>query len=267
MPKFNNNAISIYYEVHGKGEPIVFIAGFSADHLAWSGIIDELKDHYQLILFDNRGAGQTDAPVGPYSIEVMMNDVMALCSHLNIKKANFVGSSMGGFILQMLAFKHPHLVKSAIISKSTTTVNCCFQIYVLAQLELMKAKAPITELTKASCSWAFSYHFLSQPGMLDQLVQQKLANPFPFSLTGYEGQYVALDQFDSREWVSQIKVPTLVIGSDQDLIFNENSVKFLADSIPKAEYERFTECGHLPYIEYPEKFCNLIKPFLARHND
>lgn len=253
----------MYYECYGQGEPIILIAGFSADHTVWYEAINQLKQSYQIIVFDNRGAGQTDIPKGNYSIKQMADDVFALCEKLKIRQAHFVGNSMGGFILQLLALHHPKLVKSAIISNSTYSVRCGFHVYVAAQLELIKANAPLASLLKASCAWAFSYQFLSKPGMLDSLVQIGLDNPYPFSIDGYEGQYAALNQFDSSTWANQIDVPTLVIGSDQDIIFSEASIHALAKQIPKAKYYCFTECGHLPQLEYPEVFAKVILDFIT----
>ena len=93
-----------------------------------------LKDKYQVIILDNRGAGQTDVPDGPYTVDQMANDVAALCSALGIHQAHFVGNSMGGFILQTLAFRYPELVKSAIIGNSAATIHTAFHIYVDVQL-------------------------------------------------------------------------------------------------------------------------------------
>ncbi len=262
MPKIKVNDISMYYEIHGKGEPMFLIPGFSADTTIWNAVTDKLAEKFQVILFDNRGAGQTDIPNGPYTIEQMVDDLITLCENLSIAKAHFVGSSMGGFILQMLAVKHPELVKSAIICNSTTNINCCFHLYVGAQLELIKAKAPQSALVKASCSWGFSYRFLSLPGMIENLLQFATNNPHPFTIEGYEGQYAALDKFNSDTWVRQMNVPTLVIAGDQDLIFNEKSIKALADKIPGAEYFCFAECGHLPILEYPEQFSDLVVKFV-----
>ena len=262
MPKLKINDIELYYEIHGEGEPIVFISGFSADHTAWREIVDKFQENYQVIIFDNRGAGQTDAPLKDYTIEEMAEDVATLCEKLNVKKAHFVGNSMGGFILQVLAYRYPHLVKSAIMSNTAMTTQCCFHLYVAAQLELLKAKAPLATVIKASCTWAFSFRFLTMPGMYDSLIQFSLANPYPFTLQGYEGQYAALERFDSREWVNQIIVPTLVIGSDQDLIFSEATVKLLKSHIPNAKYFSFTECGHLPFIEYPDQFAHVVREFI-----
>ena len=142
------------------------------------------------------------------------------------------------------------------------SIKTCFHIYISAQLELLKAAAPQSALIKASCSWLFSFKFLSQPGMLDDLIQLGLANPFPFTLRGYEGQYAALEQFNSTDWINKIHVPTLVLASDQDLIFSELSVKLIAEQIPNATYYCFFECGHLPQIEYPEKLASIIREFI-----
>jgi 3-oxoadipate enol-lactonase len=66
MPKIKINDINMYYEMHGSGEPIVFISGFSCDHTVWEEVAKKLQNNYQIILFDNRGAGQSDAPDQAY---------------------------------------------------------------------------------------------------------------------------------------------------------------------------------------------------------
>lgn len=263
MAKVKLNDIEMYYEIHGKGEAIVFIAGFSVDHTTWNLVIDQFKESYQVILFDNRGSGQTDVPAGVYSIDAMTDDVVALCAKLEITKAHFIGNSMGGFILQNLALRYPNLVKSAIISNSTMTINTCFHIYLAAQLEFMKAAMPAESLIKASCSWVFSYRFLSQPDKLRDLIKLGIDNPYPFSIPGHEGQYAALSQFDSRSWVKEISVPTLICAGDQDLIFSEQSVALLAEHIPNTQYYCFSDCGHLPQIEYPEQFYTVVNEFIC----
>lgn len=262
MPKIKVNDINMYYEIHGEGEPLVLIAGFSVDHTTWLSVIDLLKKHFKVIVFDNRGAGQTDVPAGKYSIQQMADDTAKLCEALNIKQAHFVGNSMGGFILQYLSRHYAHLVKSATISNSALSIACVFHVYVAAQLELIKANAPARSLMHASCCWAFSYNFLIERNMLEPLIELGLNNPYPFTVTGYEGQYAALDVFDSHAWATEIKVPTLVLSSDQDLIFSTAQIKALADTIPKAKYYCFTTCGHVPMLEYPEKFTDIVTTWI-----
>lgn len=264
MPHIKVNDINMYYEVHGQGEPLVLVSGFSADHLSWSMVLHFLAKKYQVILLDNRGAGRTDVPEGSYSIEQMASDIEQLCVNLNIRKAHFIGNSMGGFLVQMIAYRYPELVKSIVISNSAMVIHSSLYFYLLAQHELMKANAPAEALIKAGCSWTFSYQFLSKSGMLDQLVKLGLSNPYPFGLTGYEGQLVALEKFDSRSWAKDINAPTLVVSSDQDLILGHHLSEALVKNIPGAQYYCFEDCGHLPHIEYPEQFVAVVCDFLDR---
>lgn len=265
MPKIKVNGISMYYELHGEGEPIILISGFGADHLMWDEVVSILKNNYTVIVFDNRGAGQTDIPKKLYTIDEMSRDTAQLCHQLNIKKAHFIGNSMGGFILQHLAYHYPELVQTAMISNSATSIQCSFHLYLEAQLELRKANAPLSSLIKASSSWAFSYKFLTRPGMLENLIDLGLNTPYPFSIAGYEGQYAAVCQFDSTDWVDKIKTPTLIVGGDQDLIFPEALIKMLASHIPHAKYYSFKDCGHLPLMEYPVQFAKLAKELISEH--
>lgn len=264
MPKIKINDINLYYETYGAGEPLIFIAGFSADHQAWYSIVEKFAADYQVILFDNRGVGQTDIPAGPYSISQMAKDVAVFCETLKIKKANFVGNSMGGYIVQTLAAHYPKLVKKIVISNSAMITDSPFHIYVEAQLEFLKANAPIEQIIKASCAWAFSFQFLMQPGKLAELIQLTMSNPYPFTITGYEGQYAALDNFNSSDWAHQIQAPTLILTSDQDLILPARLSIDLAAQIPNSEIYLFENCGHLPHMEYPEKYAEILQNFLKK---
>jgi pimeloyl-ACP methyl ester carboxylesterase len=94
MPKITVNDITMYYETHGEGEPLILISGFGADHLMWDEVVSRLKNNYKVIVFDNRGAGQTDVPQKPYTIAEMSDDTAQLCHQLHIKKAHFIGNSI-----------------------------------------------------------------------------------------------------------------------------------------------------------------------------
>ena len=129
---------------------------------------------------------------------------------------------------------------------------------------MIQAQAPLASLVKASLAWAFSFQFLTQPGIFDALLELNLENPYPFSIQGYKNQYQALIHFDSQHWAKKISVPSLVLAGDQDVIFIEPSVRQLATEIPNARYVCFTDCGHLPQIEYPQRFVESVGTF---HHD
>lgn len=115
MPSVFVNGINLYYEVKGQGEPLVIIGGLSIDIREYPLIIRELAKGFQVIAFDNRGAGRTDKPDTPYSIEMMADDTEGLLTALGISHAHVIGISMGGRIAIDFALKYPEQVKSLIL--------------------------------------------------------------------------------------------------------------------------------------------------------
>ncbi len=119
MPVIKVNDINLYYEVYGKGEPIVLIGGLANDLTDYTRtpIVSTLAKKYQVIVFDNRGAGRSDKPDVSYSIEMMADDTADLLKKLGIKNANIVGVSMGGRIALDLTLRHPQLVRNLSLSQ------------------------------------------------------------------------------------------------------------------------------------------------------
>ena len=267
MPKIKVNDINLYYEEYGQGEPVVFIAGFTADHNAWNNIRDEYAKQYRVIVLDNRGTGQTEAPDYPYTIEMMADDVAGLCKHLHLEPAHFIGNSMGGFIVQQIAYKYPKLVKSLVISNSFLRLeNIKLKLVVEGKVTLLEAGMSPIAIDKTDIGWAFSEEYLQRPGVLDLMLKYRLENPFPMTVANYKNQSNALFTFDSSPWAHKITQLCLVIGTDADLIFPRKQVKKLATTIPNAEFHCITDgVAHVPHLEQPKKFNRLVKKSLAQN--
>lgn len=237
--------------------------GFSADHIAWVSLLESLAQKYKVILFDNRGAGQSDVPPGPYSIEQMSDDVYSLCQYLEIEQAVVMGNSMGGFITQQLMRQYPHFVCAGILVNSTQKSRASFNLFCEGQLEVTEAKAPLASCVKLGLSLLYSSDFLSLPGKVEQLIELRVNYPYASTIKGRQAQLAAIKVFDSRSWTHEINTPTLVIGSDEDLVFDEKSIKALANAIPQAQYHSFPRVGHLPHQEVsPQEFIRVIDGFI-----
>jgi pimeloyl-ACP methyl ester carboxylesterase len=105
----------MYYEIHGNGEPLLLIVGLGTDISEWDGIIQWLAKTYKVLAFDNRGAGRSDKPDTPYSIEMMADDTARLMQTLGIERANILGISLGGRIALELALQHATSVKKLVL--------------------------------------------------------------------------------------------------------------------------------------------------------
>ena len=123
MPTVQVNGINVYYELQGEGEPLVLIAGLRLDLSKYENILlPRLAEKYQVVAFDNRGAGRTDKPDIPYSIEMMAEDTRGLMQALDVKQAHIIGISMGGRIALELALQHPELVKKLVLVSTSARV-------------------------------------------------------------------------------------------------------------------------------------------------
>ena len=104
-----STGISVYYEWHGKddGIPVVFIRGTGADSSRWMPQVNEYKDKYRTLIFDNRGVGKSDSPEGPYSVTMMAEDTVALLDALEISTCHLSGLSLGAAIGAKIAIDWP----------------------------------------------------------------------------------------------------------------------------------------------------------------
>lgn len=263
MPKIKVNDINLYYEVHGQGQPIVFVSGFSGDHSAWQDIIKAYTDSYQVIVFDNRGIGGSDSPGYPYTTEMMADDTVGLVKALGINSAHFVGHSFGGCIVQTIARKYPEVIKSVVIASSFLKCNMRLELYGGTRLELMTAQAPEESITKFVSMLCWSNNFLSRPGMVEELVSSGF---FPITISGYKSQLNAMLTFDSRKWMSSIECPCLIICADEDLLADVEDSQQMRDSIKNSQYYCFHKVGHVPMVEQPQGFNDLVLEFIGEHN-
>jgi len=118
-PYANNQGVRIHYEVEGNGLPLVLLHGLTASLEKWydTGYVEQLKKHYQLILIDARGHGDSDKPHDPeaYKLKSLVADVVAVLDALNISKTNLLGYSLGGWTAFALAKYVPERFYSFII--------------------------------------------------------------------------------------------------------------------------------------------------------
>lgn len=263
--KINVNGINLYCEIHGSGEPLLLIEGFGYSSWMWYRQVPELSKHYQLIVFDNRGVGESDKPDVPYSIEMMADDAAGLLKALGIKKAHVLGVSMGGYIAQSLASRYPWLVRSLIL--------CCTSFggpkAVPMPPETMQILTDINGLTPEEIltrgmSAAFTEeYFQANPGEIKKIVGWRLANPQP--LYARRHQWNAVARADLEEDTKKITAPTLIMTGTNDRVVPAENSRKIAQMIAGSRLVEFPGQGHLFFIEKAGEFNQEVLTFLGRH--
>lgn len=260
MPIAKVNGIEMYYEQSGEGPDLVLISGLSVDHSMWE--TKRFTSHYRVTVFDNRGVGQSSVPEGPYSIEQFADDAHALCISLGIEQADVVGHSMGGHITQQLAILYPKWVRSAVLANSEQVFSIISDLATRQQLALMEHPLPQELLVRNYLPTLFSSAFLKDELARENYVRAVLDYPYPTSYQGYREQVFALRGHDTRNALQKIECPTLVLGSDGDLLTPPENSRYLAAHIAKARLVMIPDCGHVPFIEKPDAFYQAILDFL-----
>lgn len=145
MPYVKVNDIQMYYEIHGDGEPLVLIVGLGTDISEWDGIIRWLAKKYKVLAFDNRGAGRTDKPDAPYSMEMMADDTAGLMQTLGMQQAHILGVSMGGRIALAFSLRYPERVKKLVlVSTSARSIKNWRRYFlgILSSAPIFRSKYP-----------------------------------------------------------------------------------------------------------------------------
>jgi 3-oxoadipate enol-lactonase len=262
MPRTRIDDIEMYYEVHGSGEPIVLIHGLGMDSSTWFNQVPVLSQQYQVIVFDNRGVGQTDAPSEAYSTEMMADDAAALLKFLNVDNAHILGCSMGGMIAQSLALKYPELVKSLLLTATAAKLPARAKHLVQIWLRMFNENVSLETRVREGFLWVYTNEFFEHDETVTTLVNLALANPHPQPIHGFAGQVAALMQHDMRSQINQISAPTLVLtGRDEILIPIEFSEE-LAAKILNAELVILERGGHNFCMEFSEPCNQAVMHFL-----
>jgi pimeloyl-ACP methyl ester carboxylesterase len=261
MPKVFVNNINIYYEIHGQGEPLLLIPGLGSDHSRWLGVLEQLAKDFQVILIDSRDSGQSDSTDCHYTVATMAQDTAALLQELNIKKAHILGHSMGGGIAQYLAADFPDLVNKLILYSTAAKFSTRSAQATGYNVELLNKGLEPELVFRNTFFWLYSNELLASEEKIQQLLNDILSNPFPQSLESFVRQLTACAEADTRSLLAKIKVPTLIIAGDNDIMTTKEDLNSLRTGIPHAEVKVFPNMAHCTHIELPDEFVATVKTF------
>lgn len=250
MPKIAVNNLDINYILKGKGEPLLMIIGLSFSLLDWgSRLPDLLSQHYQLILFDNRDAGETSRLDRSYTIEQMAADAAGLLDALGIHKAHVFGVSMGGMIAQHFALNHADRLNKLILG-CTMAGGGCSQTGAIGNFfdgDLLKL--------------LFTPDFI-QHNQADLDLFLQATRPYHSTGGALMRQLSAMSSHDTCNALGKIVAPTLVITGDSDRVIPPENSTFLAQNIPNAQQKVIKDAAHAFSFSHPNSTAATIIDFL-----
>lgn len=264
MPFVTANGIKLFYQQLGHGEDVVMIAGLGADHTSWVATAHKLSAKYRITIFDNRGAGQSDSPPGPYTTQQMAKDTLALMTELGIEKAHIVGHSLGAYIAQYLAINAPQRVKKLVLIGGKAYQDALGKLRRENAIALMQAGVDKKLRLENSMLWVFGEKFLSDTRCVNNYIQISQNNPYPQSEAGYLGQAAATLTHDTRAHLANITAETLVITGQEDINTPLYHAELLLEQIPLACMQIIADCGHIPQLEQPRALLQLLQDFLKK---
>ena len=267
MPTVTANGVRLFYEETGAPDapPLVLIMGWGGDHTAWAFQVPALAVDHRVIALDNRGAGQSEVPEGPYTIPGMAADVVGLMDALGIARAHVCGASMGGMIAQELALRHPGRVRTLQLHCTAPSIDA-YGRFLIDTLLTVKARGDREENVRAVMPWLLCRKtMVERPDFIRFWIERAVTYAYP---TGYEGlarQADAIRGHDTTARLGEIRVPTLLTTGAEDILVPPASSRELHARIPGAELVTIDDAGHLHFIEQMERFNAVCLEFLLKH--
>ncbi len=250
MGKMTVGDIEMAYEVVGSGPPLVLITGIGYGRWFWHKVVPALAEHFQVVTFDNRGAGESSKPPGPYTTALMAADTAGLLDGLGIRRAYVLGHSLGGFIAQELALARPDLVEKLILASTTYGGPNVIPITPEALEVLTKREGDPVELVRRGIQVACAPGFAERhPEVVQELLAYRLTNPVPPEQ--YQAQVMAGAAHNAESRIGQITCPVLVLFGEHDTVVPPGNAELLAKKLPNAQVRILPGTGHIFPIEDP----------------
>ncbi|HVF62525.1 MAG TPA: alpha/beta hydrolase [Casimicrobiaceae bacterium] len=247
----------LFYEVAGSGPPVVLAAGLAGLGKFWDAEVAILAKRFMVITYDHRGAGRSTHSPPPYSVEGMMQDVLALLDHLRLARVHLVGHSTGGAIGQLVAARFPARISRLVLSATWSHADPYFRRLFTLRRELLERGAGdlyarLSTLLLYSSDWIAEHD--------TELDDAATTNARDIAIMA--SKIDALLDFDGRAALPAISCPTLVITARDDATIPPRLGRELAKRLPNATLTLLESGGHYFPITRAREFTDAVRQFL-----
>ncbi len=262
--KTTANGIGVRYTLNGAATaPIVtFSHSLATDLGMWEPQVPAVAGRYRVLRYDTRGHGGTDAPPGPYTLEMLARDAFELLETLGVGRTHFVGLSMGGMIGQLLALTHPEKLRSLVLCDTSSRIPLEARPMWDERIHTAERQGMEPHVEPTIERWFTPPFRQRRPDVADR-VRAMIRATDP---KGYVGCCHAIKMLDLTDRLQEIRVPTLVIVGEDDPGTPVAASRTIHERIPGSQLVVIPDASHLSNLEQPEAFTQALMSFLEKND-
>lgn len=252
MPSVQNKGVRIAYHTRGEGTPIVLLMGLGLPGVIWGELVDALAErNFFVVIPDNRGTGDSDAPMPPYSMKTMAADVVSVMEDAGVDSAQLVGVSFGGMLAQHVALDYPDRIEGLMLASTTCGLPHGKLPHPRAVWLLLKMAFFPDRMTFEEARQLFCHPDSADTlrAFLERVERQMQEAPTPMRAS--VGQLGAVIGHSTGARLSELKAPTRICTGDSDILIPPENAEILAELIPGATLTTIPRAGHIALHEYP----------------
>ena len=262
MPTIEAGGQTLYYELHGEGEPLVCVMGLAADTLAWMLQAPAFSARHRTVLFDNRDVGRSSLATEDYEITDMAEDAFALADALELDSFHLLGLSMGGAIAQEMALDAPDRVRTLTLAV-TFAAGGAYARKLREDWSARANKLTLEERVDELMLLCHSEEFFENADAVATVRGLMLENPHPQPPEAFARQLAASSRHDTRDRLGSLAMPVHVIGAERDILVPVWKSTEIAYLIPRAELTVIERAPHGVNVEHAEEFNRAVLDFIA----
>jgi 3-oxoadipate enol-lactonase len=258
------NGIDIAYRLDGDRAAtrpwLVFAHALGHDHSMWDAQVEAFGRACNILRYDVRGHGGSEAPRGDYTLEQMADDLRALLDHLSIRRCHFIGLSLGAMVGQLAAARTPMRFASLTLAGAACRFSPQTQPQWASRIAAVRSPLGMDAIIDETISgWFTAAFFATRAADIARSVQVLRRTP----VYGYIGALAALSRADLTTRLASVTCPVLVVASDDDRVVPFAHSEQILLHVAQAKLRRIRGAGHLSNIEQPADFNALLREFFA----
>jgi len=258
------NGIDIAYRLdgdHAATRPwLVFAHALGHDHTMWDAQVEAFGRACNVLRYDLRGHGASEAPRGDYTLEQMADDLRALLDHLSIRRCHFVGLSIGAMVGQLAAIRTPLRIASLTLAGAACRFSPQMQPVWASRIAAVRSPLGMDAIIDTTISgWFTAAFFATRPADLSRSVQVLRRTP----VHGYAGAIAAKARADLTARLAAVSCPVLVVSGDDDRVIPLAYAEQILLHVAQARLRRIHGAAHLSNIEQAADFNAALREFLA----